>query len=218
MGNRPDIIRLIPAKATRILDVGCGAGLLGKALTSKLGSQVTIYGIDVNKKLATLAKRHMNDVKVADLNDLTLWNQYHHISFDVIIFADVLEHLLDPLKVIKEASKKLSQDGVIITCIPNIRHWSTFYHLYILGEWPYNKRGIFDRTHLRFFTKKNISHLLKNAGLQIEEEKRNVRIIEPWSWTNILGILLDFWPLRPIFTFQYLHRCKLSSKEHENKH
>ena len=103
------------------------------------------------------------------------------------VFADVL-----PL---------LNQNGQIVICLPNVRHWSTFYHLYVRGIWPANDRGIFDKTHLHFFARRNILQLIREAGLEVVLEKRNVRIIEPWSWTNIPGKLLDWWPFRPFLHF-----------------
>jgi len=211
MGDRPDIVKLIPKNVKSVLDVGCGAGLLGRNIKNFIQNKIFLYGIDVDEDLAHHAREHLNKVIVADLNNLSIWQQFEDKSLDVIVFADVLEHLINPLDVLKEATKKITTNGVIITCIPNIRHWSTFYYLYVVGSWPRNERGLFDKTHLHFFTKKNIYDLLSQAGLQVEKEKRNVRIIEPWSWTNIPGMLLDFWPFRSIFTFQYLHRSRLSS-------
>jgi len=217
MGNRPDIVKLIPKNAKTILDVGCGAGLLGQNIKKIIKHKVFCYGIDTNKELACHARKYLDKVIIADLNNLSLWQQVEDKSLDVIVFADVLEHLINPLDVLKAATSKLTDNGVVITCIPNIRHWSTFYYLYVTGRWPRNERGLFDKTHLRFFTKKDIYDLHNQAGLQIEKEKRNVRVIEPWSWTNIPGILLDFWPFRSIFTFQYLHLSRLSPlKEFSN--
>ena len=209
MGDRHDIAKIIPRNSKNILDVGCGAGKLGSRIKKIIPNSNTT-GIDSNPELIFFAKQHFDNVIVADLNEINLWDNFENNSFDLIIFSDVLEHLHSPQLVLESALKKLNRKGYIITCIPNIRHYSTFFYLYVQGIWPKNDRGLFDKTHLHFFTKKNIYDLFNSCDLFVIKEKRNVRLIEPWSWTNIPGKLLDFWPFRSFFTFQYIHLCQIN--------
>jgi SAM-dependent methyltransferase len=125
--------------------------------------------------------------------------------YDLIICADVLEHLAEPAPVLVALAGLLSPGGRLITSLPNVRHVSTFISLGILGTWPARSRGIHDRTHLRFFARPDILRLGEEARLECMREKRNLRLIESAPWTTPLGKLLDFWPLRSFFTFQYLH-------------
>ena len=88
--------------------------------------------------------------------------------FDTIIFADVLEHFVDPSCILGQIKSKLSQHGEIIASIPNVRHWSVLRDL-LEGRWDYVDAGILDRTHLRFFTKSSLVEMFKTAGFCLEK-------------------------------------------------
>ena len=207
-GNRPDILKIIPENPAAILDVGCGAGLLGKQIKDKWPA-CTITGIDSNQSLLDTAKNNIDTTILYDLEEHKNKLPKLEDRFDTIIFADILEHLSTPEEALKSAALLLKPNGHIITSIPNIRHYSTFISLGILGTWPQNDRGIHDRTHLRFFARKNILDLFNNTGLMSVYKKRNLRLIESQSWTNIPAKALDFWPLRSFLTFQYLDCCQI---------
>ena len=206
-GHRPDIVAIMQMeKYRKILDVGCGEGQLGVQIKG-ISDVVKVYGVEGDSQRAETARGRLENCWHVDLNSPNWIEPLRDIEFDLIIFADVLEHLAEPDRVLSQALELLHKNGQVITCIPNIRHWSTFYYLGVLGKWPANERGIFDKTHLRYFARKNILSLLKDANLSVLRETRNVRLIEPWSWTNIPGKLLDWWPFRSFFTFQYIHLC-----------
>jgi 2-polyprenyl-3-methyl-5-hydroxy-6-metoxy-1,4-benzoquinol methylase len=220
-GYRPDIVTAIShPNIGSVLDVGCGEGGIGAQLKGKTPA-VEVYGIEGDPVLLAQAEEILDGCWAADLNAPDWASPIKDKTFDVIIFADVLEHLKSPEKVLAAALPLLNKKGQIVICLPNVRHWSTFYYLYIKGVWPANDRGIFDKTHLHFFARRNILDLIHEAGLEVVLEKRNVRIIEPWSWTNLPGRLLDWWPFRPFFTFQYIHVCEFNSDDsvaaNENK-
>lgn len=211
-GHRPDIVAAIShPNIGSVLDVGCGEGGIGAELKENTPA-VEVYGIEGDPVLLAQAEQMLDGCWAADLDAPEWVSPIKDKTFDVIIFADVLEHLKSPGKVLADVLPLLNKNGQIVICLPNVRHWSTFYHLYIKGAWPANDRGIFDKTHLHFFARRNILDLIREAGLEVVLEKRNVRIIEPWSWTNIPGKLLDWWPFRPFFTFQYIHVCEFSSE------
>lgn len=212
-GQRPDIVAAIShPNIGSVLDVGCGEGGIGAQLKEK-APDVEVYGIEGDPALLAQAEEILDGCWAADLDAKGWISPIKDKVFDVIIFADVLEHLKSPEKVLANALPLLNKKGQVVICLPNVRHWSTFYHLFIKGVWPANDRGIFDRTHLHFFTRRNILDLIREAGLEVVLEKRNVRVVEPWSWTNLPGKLLDWWPFRPFFTFQYIHVCEFPSDD-----
>lgn len=207
-GARPDVVRLIQSPPERMLDVGCGAGLTA-LLVSERFPCTTVVGVEPDSKLAAHARRRMTDVFVGRIDDSrTLDHLRQHAPFDLILCADVLEHIAEPSETLSQLVKLLSNNGRIITSVPNVRHLSTFISLGVFGTWPTRNRGIHDRTHLRFFARRDLLALGQGAGLRLERERRNLRLFEASPWSMIPARLLDFWPLRGFFTFQYLHSWK----------
>ena len=207
-GARPDVLKLVHGRPRKVLDIGTGAGILGRDLAAMLHGAY-IIGVEPDPELAELARSHMDEVVQGGIDDeSTLKAIKNHAPFDLIVCADVLEHLPEPGVVLARLVDVLAEEGRIITSIPNVRHISTFVDLALLGNWPSRTRGIHDSTHLRFFTRKNILALGARANLKPLKESRNLRIIESMAWTKIPAKILDFWPLRPFFTFQYLHVWK----------
>lgn len=153
-----------------VLDVGCGAGFFGESL-KKNGKADYVYGIEIDHNAANEASSKLDNVICADLDTLNFndlrskWNFPPH--YDYIVFADVLEHVKDPWRVLKTATNMLNKNGRIIISIPNVRHWSVIFPLLFRGQWNYKDEGIMDRTHLRFFTKKTAIELVKSAGLKL---------------------------------------------------
>ena len=87
-------------------------------------------------------------------------------EYDVIVFADVLEHLRDPERVLRSLAPFLARGGRVLASIPNVAHWSIRWRL-LAGRWQYQDRGILDRTHLRFFTRETALALFASAGLAV---------------------------------------------------
>lgn len=204
-GGRNDIMRMIPVAPRRALDIGCGAGLLGSQLREQFpGCQTT--GVEPHSERASLALGRFDEVITGSIDDPeTLLQLRARAPFDLIICADVLEHLVSPEKTLNELGNLLSSNGHLISSLPNVRHMSTFVDLYLLGTWPQRDRGIHDRTHLHFYARRDILSLGREAGLNLCCERRNLRLFEAHPWSMLPAKLLDFWPIRPIFTFQYLH-------------
>jgi len=203
-GARPDLNGMITGQPERILDVGCGAGL-NLALLCKAFPDSTVVGIDPSAHPELQSAERIKFVQgkaecPESLERLEAWGPY-----DLIIFADVLEHLDDPWAALARYRKLLAPSGRIITSIPNVRHYSTFVRLLFTDRWPRKNRGIHDRTHRHFFARQDILDLGRSAGLSPTLEKRNVRLIEGTILSQPPARLLDFWPFRPFVTFQYLH-------------
>ncbi|MBT2157695.1 methyltransferase domain-containing protein [Clostridioides difficile] len=105
----------------------------------------SIYGIEISESAGKLAK-YSADVLIANIEKVKL--DYKKI-FDYIILGDVLEHLIDPWKIVNELKQYLKKDGYLVSSIPNIMHVSVLRNL-VLGNFTYEDSGILDKTHLRF--------------------------------------------------------------------
>jgi SAM-dependent methyltransferase len=130
--------------------------------------------------------------------------------FDCIVAADVLEHLRDPLAVLRRAADALAPGGAAVVSLPNVRYWNTFCQLGVRGRWPQQPDGIFDRTHLRWFTGRDAVDLMAEAGLALEEVRRIHRLrpsrVSPWD--ERVGRIAERTPLRPLLTFQVVLRAR----------
>lgn len=205
INQRPDIEKLLPAKPRKVLDIGCSIGTLGASIKEKTGAEV--FGIEYSETMAATAKENLDKVYVGDAQKIIAEGELEDNLFDTIIFADILEHLVDPWSVINNITKYLDKDGVIIASIPNARHLYTIYNLMIKGYWPYNDRGLHDRTHLRFFTLKNISELFNNANLTVETINTNYRIYERPHRINRIAKYMAVPGLKNFIAYQYLIRA-----------
>ena len=204
---RHDLLPLISDDAKCILEVGCAEGMTGKELKKRSG--VFVAGIEADENAAKLAGNVLDDVITGDIEKIEI--PYNPSSFDCIIFADVLEHLVDPLAALKKVNKVLKNDGTIIMSIPNVQFYGVVHQL-IEGNWTYEREGILDETHLRFFTLKEIEKLVKNAGLYIQriEETLDPKYVnfqskDPTTFKLGRISINDLTPeeIRRFFVFQY---------------
>jgi methionine biosynthesis protein MetW len=157
------ILRLIKAPpGSRVLDVGAAEGYLSRLLTER-GLRVT--AIERDPAMADVCRYHCDSVVIADLDQPFPLSATD--KFDVIICADVLEHLRDPLAVLRGLAHYLRPAGKVIISVPNVAHLWIRLQL-LAGRFNYTDRGILDRTHLRFFTLKTFRDFLDNGGFAIE--------------------------------------------------
>jgi glycosyltransferase involved in cell wall biosynthesis/tetratricopeptide (TPR) repeat protein len=161
---RNDLMPLIPMDAKYILEVGCAAGMTGGELKKRNGAFVA--GLELNKEAASLAKKVLDDVVEGDIEKIDL--PYSDHTFDCILFADVLEHLVDPISALLKVKRLLKKEGTIVASIPNVQFHGVIHKL-IEGNWTYEKEGILDETHLRFFTYKEIIKLFSQTGYSIQK-------------------------------------------------
>jgi len=198
---RNDILNLVPEKVRRVLDVGCSTGALGKKIKQRNTTEV--MGVEFDEQMAKVAREKLDRVIVGDVEKVNFEEHFPAEYFDCIIFADILEHLKNPWEVLKNATNFLNKEGIILASIPNVRHYTTITNLLFKGYWPYRDRGIHDKTHLRFFTLKNIRELFQYAGLEIIRTERNYRIIERPHLINICAKCFGFL-FKDLLAFQYL--------------
>ncbi len=203
-GEREDIVQHVPEDAHRVLDVGCSVGVLGAGIKAARTQPIEVTGIELDPVMAEIARERLDRVIVGDVDQLDVSSQFEEGYFDCIVFADVLEHLKDPWQTLRDSTHCLRPGGTVIACLPNVRHYSTIVSLLLLGRWPYRDRGIHDRTHLRFFTRKNMVALFDVAGLEIDGVSAKYRLIEHPHKLNKYARYLALPGLRDLLTFQYI--------------
>ena len=138
--------------------------MTGRELKRRNGAFVA--GIELNANAANAAKDVLDDVVHGDIEKITL--PYSDNSFDCILFADVLEHLINPLSALIKVRRLLKKGGTVVASIPNVQFHGVIHQL-IEGNWTYEKEGILDETHLRFFTYKEIEKIFSQAGYSIQK-------------------------------------------------
>jgi 2-polyprenyl-3-methyl-5-hydroxy-6-metoxy-1,4-benzoquinol methylase len=167
---RHDLLSMLPAAAgLRLLELGAGDGTTLRE-AKRRGIAAYVAGIDlVTPPAGTPAIDHFlsGDVEAMEL-DLP------PASFDAVMAGDVLEHLADPWTMVRRLAGLLRPGGVFIASIPNIRNHRALAPLLLHGDFRYDRAGILDRTHLRFFCRRNAEDLLRQAGLRIEAVEENM--------------------------------------------
>jgi methionine biosynthesis protein MetW len=160
-----DVISAMVPRRSRVLDVGCGAGALTRLIVD--ACEADVVAVEPDAARAAVAVSRGIDVRVGVL-DRDLASRLGR--FDVIVFADVLEHLPQPAEILSLASELLEPDGVVIASIPNVAHWSVRANL-ARGRFRYEPYGIMDATHLRWFTAETVQLLFESTGLRISERR-----------------------------------------------
>ncbi len=190
------IFELIDEKK-KVLDVGCATGRLAEKL--RVEKDCYVMGIEFNEEEAILARTRCNDLIVTDiekLQNLPCPEKY----FDVIVFADVLEHLRDPVSSLNFFSRYLNDYGYVVASIPNAANWKLRLSL-LFGKWNYKDFGLLDRTHLRFFTFRTMKQLFESCGYRI------IRVVctsgLSWlDWKMPLNGPANLW--KSLFAYQFI--------------
>lgn len=185
---RLELISFIPKdEKNKILEIGAGAGDTLLKI-KELNLAQFVVGVDIIK----LDKSNQSNPLIDQFFIGNIENEDFDLPtnhFDVIICGDVLEHLVDPWKVVEKLTKLLKPLGVLIVSIPNIRDISTMYKIFYKGDFNYTSHGILDKTHLRFFCKKNLINLLQNKRLSIKTISSNIDLPKSKSKRRIINKL-----------------------------
>lgn len=198
---RWNIINLIPEGDHRILEIGCGSGATLKVL-KETGKAKEICGIEINKNLSKQLSQDLDRYVIGDVESIDI--PFEENYFDYILYGDVLEHLISPEKVLNKYKKVLKDDGIVIASIPNIKYFSILLNLILFDKFEYANSGILDKSHLRFFTKKEIKKMFEKENLKIVDTKPNfwwpIKAIDK-IFFNVFSKLL---PGKSFFTIQYI--------------
>jgi 2-polyprenyl-3-methyl-5-hydroxy-6-metoxy-1,4-benzoquinol methylase len=189
---KPAFLQLIDPRGLRVLDLGCGGGHNG-ALLKQAGAR-EVVGVELDAKASAEARKRFDVVVACDLARLDP-AQLGTEPFDVILASDVLEHLAEPEAALARALTRLRPGGAVVLSLPNVSNVYVFANL-LAKRWPRRSSGIFDRTHLRFFAKRDMVALLQGAGLRVlrvEPYFTRYRAIRLVSLVLSLYVFRDYW-------------------------
>lgn len=147
----------------KLLDVGCGTGTITSTLRDALS--LDVVGVEPHPERAEQARTEGLNV-ITGVYDQTFAQRNE--KFDYILFADVLEHLVDPAEMLRVVKNSLAPDGRVLASIPNVAHWTVRAQL-LFGNFNYKPTGIMDATHLRWFTRRSVRRLFEAAGYEVED-------------------------------------------------
>ncbi|MGH2876081.1 MAG: class I SAM-dependent methyltransferase [Solirubrobacteraceae bacterium] len=159
---RTDMVPHLPDPLGRVLDVGCAAGLTGTLLRPR--NPARLVGIEINPQAAEAARSIYDEVLVGSAEEVLASLDER---FDTILCYDVLEHLVDPWRVLARLAE-LSEPGARLhVSVPNVRHLSLMVDVMLRGTFNYQADGHRDSTHLRWFTPRDLESAVSSAGFEV---------------------------------------------------
>jgi SAM-dependent methyltransferase len=208
LSSHSQLLDLVGVPPRRILDIGCGPGELGHVLKER-GHYV--FGVDWGTPSFELDAFVQADITQGLPSSVVG-------TFDTVLLADVLEHMTEPQKLLKDAKARLKPGGSLLVSLPNAVHWSMRAQVAV-GRFDYTNKGLLDRGHLRFFTRDSARRMFHEAGLEVVTQRTT-----PVPWENVLPRALgsairghaertDYFltRLRPnLFAYQHLFELRVA--------
>ncbi|MBU6400417.1 MAG: class I SAM-dependent methyltransferase [Verrucomicrobia bacterium] len=156
------VLARVPSTANRVLDLGCGTGVLGRALKER--QPCAVVGVTFSPEEAAAARAHLDQVLVRDLNR---FEPGEVGRVDCVICSHVLEHLYHPDQLLRQLHACLAAEGRVVVALPNVLFWRQRLE-FCLGRFRYAEGGLMDRTHYRFFDWETAGALLAQTGYGVE--------------------------------------------------
>ncbi|MEZ4386637.1 MAG: class I SAM-dependent methyltransferase [Candidatus Krumholzibacteriia bacterium] len=169
---RPQMRAFVPASARRILDIGCGDGAFAAGLRAERlaqGLDLEAWGIEQDPDAAARALSHLSEVRCGDAGEVI--DELPAGYFDCVVLNDVIEHIAWPEPLLRGLHRLLAAGGCLVASVPNVRHFPHVWNLVVHGDWEYRDEGILDRTHLRFYTRRSLRHLLERCGFRVVRQE-----------------------------------------------
>lgn len=179
------VVRMVGADR-RVLELGSGPGSITRLLKNN-GCHIT--ALELDEKAIELVAQYCEKVYPCDLNNPE-WPTIlsGEDKFEAIVAGDVLEHLYDPWTTMRTLLPLLAKDGHIVISLPHASHNAVIACL-LTGDFDYQPWGLLDKTHIRFFSIKNIQRLFNDAGFKIVEADFMVKMPEQTEfaqrWRNL---------------------------------
>jgi 2-polyprenyl-3-methyl-5-hydroxy-6-metoxy-1,4-benzoquinol methylase len=158
--QRTEMLALMPSHCTRVLEIGCDEGDFATHLEGE------VWGIEPDVAAATIATGRLHRVLVGTFD--AMCEELPVGYFDVVVCNDVIEHMPDHDRFLRQIGAYMAPGGVLVGSVPNMRHYRALFELLVLRDWDYRDSGVLDRTHLRFFTARSLRRSLEHAGFEIE--------------------------------------------------
>jgi 2-polyprenyl-3-methyl-5-hydroxy-6-metoxy-1,4-benzoquinol methylase len=174
-----------------VLEVGPGDGVVSRWLKSDKGCRT--IGVEYVPQAAARARDAFDDMLVGNIEDRAMLSALQaHAPFDFVIFADVLEHLVDPWEVLRQMHTLLVPDGHVLLSMPNVAHWTVRLNL-LRGRFDYTDGYLMDRTHLRWFTFRTAQELAVQTGYRVVDQAAvyKPRFARFWRALNGYQIVLN---------------------------
>jgi methionine biosynthesis protein MetW len=147
---------------SRVLEIGCADGRLANILNIK--KKCKVYCVEKDRAMACIARSKCEKMLNVDIESSML--PFDNGFFDCIIMGNVLEHMVEPVKVLKEMKRYLNEEGVLIYSVPNIVNWHSRLTIFS-GKFEYADSGVFDKTHLHFYDFNAAKRLATDSGYSI---------------------------------------------------
>jgi 2-polyprenyl-3-methyl-5-hydroxy-6-metoxy-1,4-benzoquinol methylase len=187
---RKDVIRILPElPIATILEIG--GGQFDTLLNAKEKYTAEAWGVDIYNNAPEQIKYIKGAFTTSDV-----YNALENGYFDLIIANDVLEHIADENLFFSHVNDKLSAKGYLALSVPNIRQLRSFFWIFVRGTFPRNDAGLFDRTHLRWFCRKDILHLARKNGFEVEICISVGRLVPKFLQKTLIA---EFFALQNIF-------------------
>jgi 2-polyprenyl-3-methyl-5-hydroxy-6-metoxy-1,4-benzoquinol methylase len=174
----------LPGRA-KVLDVGTASGMLARRSRN---TSLRFFGIEANAEWAAIASPYYEKLWTCSFTDMP---DEALVGYDAVVLGDVLEHMPEPAVALNKLTGLQAPGSLFIISVPNVANFWVRLNL-LIGRFDYADRGILDRTHLRFFTRKTLLEMVKNAGLDILSIKATpipLELVSPFFGTP-LGKLL----------------------------
>ncbi len=183
--TRDEMLAFVPTQALRILEVGCGNAAFAARLKSTRAVHITV--IESHAPAAEVAAQRVDRVLMGSFEDSL--QQLRSEIFDCVVLNDVLEHLVDPWEALRQLGTVLANTGVVVASIPNVRYLPVFKDYLLRGDWQYQRDGVLDRTHLRFFTEVSIRDLFTQSGYAVKQLQGINGVPLPWKFAMLSRLM-----------------------------
>lgn len=210
---RTDIIAQIDIPVNQVLEIGAGTGATLIEIKKRgLAKEVTAIELlalpHTSQQDETIDHVLIGDIETS--STLLLGKHY-----DLIICADILEHLIDPWKVVATLHSALAVDGLLVASIPNIREIRSLLKIAVRGSFAYEPAGVFDKTHMRFFCQRDMQALFHDAGYTILHMQPSFRYFRNsmrfWLDRLTFGLFNEFLAVQYIIKAKAIHDTHATS-------
>lgn len=186
----PTFVAELTGSHKRVLEIGCGPGSITRILA--LQGQCRVTGIELDASAIEKAAPYCEQIFQADLNAPEWLSLVEAMNpFDVVVAADVLEHLYDPWVTLKRMTTLIGPNGYLVISLPHVGHAAVVSCL-LNSDFEYRDWGLLDRTHIRFFGLRNIENLFEQAGLKMIDVRYVTKTPEETefaaSWNRLTGM------------------------------